>query len=259
MIFVLPFRFLPRLRAKGVEADLNGHWNTDKNLEKGDPRDLIADVHAHLKGFGGNHTYFYMSSTGDQHWTVDPDNPSTLKSQCSSQCLARFLLGVERGCFLGTNGWDADYDRPLGDPLGPAKYTPASGSSSPATLVRKFTSGTYVKFTYDHTGKDGTGVVYWNGVAPPPPPPPPPAKTITCGSSSSSYKSTEMPDTTFSMDDVSKINGCKGPQACCNACADNRKCVQWAWHSGDQKCHLHGPQSTEKHQAGTTAGVMIRS
>ena len=37
----------------------------------------------------------------------------------TGDCLARFLLGVEEGCILGTEGWDASYAHPLGDPLGP--------------------------------------------------------------------------------------------------------------------------------------------
>ena len=39
--------------------------------------------------------------------------------KCNDDCLARFLLMVEKGAFLGTNGWDEQYYYPLGDPTGP--------------------------------------------------------------------------------------------------------------------------------------------
>jgi hypothetical protein len=88
---------------EGVESNLNGHWATDKNLKSGDPRKLIADVQKHLE----NHTYYYDSCTHDQKWTTDPNDPASLASACSAKTLARFLLAVEKGVFLGTNGWDA--------------------------------------------------------------------------------------------------------------------------------------------------------
>ena len=49
---------------------------------------------------------------------------------------------------LGAEGWSDDYDKPLGDPLGPAKYV----GGAPATLTRTFRTGTKVVFTYDKEG-----------------------------------------------------------------------------------------------------------
>lgn len=102
-----------------------------------------------------------MSCTHDQSWSTDPNTPQTLATKCTKDTLARFLLVVEEGCFLGSNGWDADYERPLGVPLSAPVYTPAAGSR-PATLHRNFTSGTSVVFTYDEAGDDGKGAVFWS-------------------------------------------------------------------------------------------------
>ena len=179
---------------EGVGSNLNGHWKSDSNIKTGDPRAGIKEVADHL----ANHTYFYMSCTGDQHWTTDPNDPASLQSACSDQMLARFLLSVEPGCFLGTNGWDPAYERPLGDPLAPAAYAPARGGS-PATLNRSFASGTYVTFTYNAKGTDGTGVIFWGGSPPPTPVPPTPVPTISCGGGTNS---TLLADTTYRSHDV---------------------------------------------------------
>ena len=92
-----------------------------------------------------------------------------------------------------------------------------------ATLTRNFTSGTYVKFTYDESGKDGSGEIWWGGV---PPPSPPPTPTIDCGSCGS----TLLNDTTFAHDDVVNFEILPSAAECCAACAKNSKCTQWAWH-----------------------------
>lgn len=151
-----------------------------------------------------------MGMAGDQHWTVDPNWPASQRSNCTGDCHARFLLAVEEGVMLGAEGWSDDYDRPLGDPLGPAKYV----AGTPATMTRAFSSGTKVKFTYDQEdgqvriiiappqktqtwllvievvlvamavcsscfcmllsplcrSQSGTGEIWWNGIKPPPPP-----------------------------------------------------------------------------------------
>ena len=235
----------------GVESNLNGHWAKDKNLESGDPRIGIKDVTDHLV----NHTYFYQSCTGDQKWTTDPNAPASLLSACSEQVLARFLLSVEKGCFLGTNGWDAAYERPLGDPLAPAVYAPAQGGS-PATLNRSFASGTYVTFVYNAKGTDGKGEIFWSGPPPPTPaptpaPPTPAPPTIDCGGTSS----TLLKDTTFGGDDVAPKSTLKTAEECCAACVADTKCLLWAFHgSGSSDCHLHGATSDQKNQKGTTSG-----
>ena len=81
----------------GVGSNLNGYWKNDALLfnPQGDPRKGIEDVKSHQ----ANHSYTYISCTSDQPWSHDPD--SSLSSQCSEDVLARFLLAVEEGTFLG--------------------------------------------------------------------------------------------------------------------------------------------------------------
>ena len=136
----------------GVGSNMNGVTSPDPLMESGDPRDSIKYVNNHLR----NHTYHWSSCFRDQQWMYDPNARSSLVSQCSDKQLARFLLSVEPGCILGTNGWDDKFDLPLGNPLAPAVYAPAHGAN-PATLNRTFASGTFVTFTYDADGSDGTG------------------------------------------------------------------------------------------------------
>ena len=69
-------------------------------------------------------------------------NCSTLSSQpliiqLEVHQLAAFLLAVEQGAILGCDGWDEQFSKPLGDPLGPAV-------KNGDMLERHFKSGTYV-------------------------------------------------------------------------------------------------------------------
>jgi len=60
-----------------------------------------------LHGIGcGDHSNnaHYVSKTAD---------PFDLATDCSVNHHAMFLLLVEEGVFLGSNGWHADYDKPL--------------------------------------------------------------------------------------------------------------------------------------------------
>lgn len=259
-----------------ISSNFHGSWGADSLLHQGDPRDLVQWVQG--DACMANHSYCYLSSTGDQHWTTDPNDPASLQSACNSNCLGRFLLAVEEGVFLGTNGWDEQYYYPLGNPLGDAVFTPAtSKDDAAATLVRHFESGTYVVFTYNKNGTadgsermDGHSVIYWEGKPPaptppgPPPSPPAPAPSpgppLTCGSCGSS----QLVDTTFSGDDVAPAIASSTVAQCCIACAQTPKCVQWSHHAaegsgGKSGCHLHGKGSTSKSQSGTVSGVMDRT
>ena len=138
-----------------VSTNLDGAWGSDAYLLRGDPRGLINDTQKYL----ATHKYVYMGMAGDQHWTVDPNWPASRASNCTGDCHARFLLAVEEGVMLGAEGWDEAYDKPLGNPLGPAVYTPAT-QAKPATLTRSFSTGTKVVFTYDGNG-GGTGEISW--------------------------------------------------------------------------------------------------
>ena len=64
---------------------------------------------------------------------INGDCTST-KSSCSVNQIAMFLLAVDQGAFLGCNGWDEQFSKPLGDPLGCLLYT--SPSPRDATLSR---------------------------------------------------------------------------------------------------------------------------
>ena len=245
-----------------VTCNLNGKWGGDGDLKSGDPRNFVAAVSKCL----ATHKYCFFNTQGDQHWTVDPNDPASIQSKCTGDCLARFLLGVEEGAILGTEGWDESYANPLGNPLAPALYTPQS-ASAPATLTREFQSGTKVIFTYsnrtDPEGKaSGTGEVWWGGVKPRPPPPPPPPPTIECGSS----RSTLLNDTAFAGGEVPGKKDAMASSAtgCCVACAKDRVCTQWAWHPEAQgkwpsnTCHHHTAKSTQRHVKGAVSGVMER-
>lgn len=83
---------------------------------------------------------------------IDGDCTST-KSSCSTDETAMFLLAVEKGAVLGCNGWDADFSKSLGNPLGPA-------AQKNNTIERHFKSGTYV--TWDLSKKRGK--VFWTNI-----------------------------------------------------------------------------------------------
>merc|ERR1712032_971569 len=66
-------------------------------------------------------------------------NENDVASKCSQFEIASFMLGMETGCFLICQGWDNDFAKPLGDPLGPAAI--ANG-----VMSRSFASGTNVSW-----------------------------------------------------------------------------------------------------------------
>jgi hypothetical protein len=148
-------------------------------LTSGDPRQLVDRVQLWLHGDNSSssppHKYVYVASCRDENWRVDPNDPASQApaSHCVGDCHARFLLAVEENVFLGTNGYSADYDRPLGDPKGPAVFNAGGGDGEDAmpTLTREFgDTGTKVVFTYNSTqATEGKGVIFWNGVPPPAP------------------------------------------------------------------------------------------
>ena len=86
--------------------------------------------------------------TGDQKADHDPTD---ISSSCSVNLLVSFLLGVERGAFIGCNGWDSTLmDRPLGDPQGKAM-------KNGTHMWRNFSSGTSV--AYDLKVQEGR--IFW--------------------------------------------------------------------------------------------------
>ena len=94
--------------------------------------------------------------SNNAHWhnsTADPDDVDT---DCSPNHVALFLLMVEEGMMIGANGWSADYDKPLGNPLGPATNITGPAGNTTA-LTRAFASGTRVTFDL----ATGTGHIAW--------------------------------------------------------------------------------------------------
>ena len=89
--------------------------------------------------------YVYVQT----HDLMDGDCTS-VQSLCSQQQLAMFLLAVEQGAILGCDGWDEQFSKALGDPLGPAEKT---GNM----LERHFKSGTYV--TWDLSNNQSK--IFW--------------------------------------------------------------------------------------------------
>ena len=80
---------------------------------------------------------------------INGDCTSTA-SICSQDEVAMFLLALEEGAFLSCSGWDEDFSKPLGKPLGPA-------TAKNDTVVRHFESGTYV--TWDLKTRKGS--IFW--------------------------------------------------------------------------------------------------
>ena len=82
-------------------------------------------------------------------------NESDLASVCTQHEVASFMLGMEEGCFLICQGWDDDFAKPLGKPLGPAKVVNG-------VMSRSFASGTKVSWD-EHSGNI---TIYWAGDSP---------------------------------------------------------------------------------------------
>ena len=112
------------------------------HMKSNNPSSLVNEIQKALK----NYTYAHIQTRD----LINGDCTST-KSSCSTEEIVKFLLAVEKGAFLGCNGWDDQFDKPLGDPLGPAV-------KNKDMWERHFKSGTYV--TWDTT--KNTGKVVWS-------------------------------------------------------------------------------------------------
>lgn len=105
------------------------------------PLNFANDVKAQLS----NHQYCYVHMRD-----LQGGDCTSIESSCKTDEIVFFLLGVETGAILGCNGWDDQFSKPLGDPLGPAVQKGMQ-------LERHFKSGTYV--TWDLSKK--TGKIFW--------------------------------------------------------------------------------------------------
>ena len=120
-------------------------FNTTKKLrmelESISPLNFAQDIQTGLSTY----KYCYVQTTD----LINGDCTNTTSS-CSEDQIAMFLLGVERGAILGCNGWDEQFSKPLGDPIGPAVQ---KGDQA----ERHFKSGTYA--TWNLASKSGK--VFW--------------------------------------------------------------------------------------------------
>lgn len=76
--------------------------------------------------------------------TADTSDPEMVKSECSDYQVATFLLAWEEGCFLVCNGWSDDFERPVGEPLGPAVV-------KNGIMARSFSAGVKVEWVLGTT------------------------------------------------------------------------------------------------------------
>jgi hypothetical protein len=123
-----------------ITSTSNGTMRFIGSISRSNVKALLSTVKDALADEGS----VYLAST-DQHSDWDPTNTT---SQCTDEQLAKFMLVVEEGAFVGCNGNDARFDLPLGNPTGPAVEKPASH------WTRSFSSGTQV--WYDESTHNAT-------------------------------------------------------------------------------------------------------
>jgi len=116
------------------------HGTTEFVKKNNDPVKMISKIKDTLSKY----LYAWVYYAHDQHWDHDPNDVS---SECTDDDVAVFLLSVEEGAFLECNGWDDQFSKPLGNPLGPA-------TTHGNFMNRTFASGTFV--TWDIKHKKGT-------------------------------------------------------------------------------------------------------
>ena len=132
-----------------------GAWNATmksivlKNVEK-DPKHMPLKLQSAINSTLKKTTFAYLK-TDDQKTDHDPTD---ISSACSDDLIAAFLLALQKGVFLGCNGWDSRFDLPLGDPVGPMQ------EGHDGSLSRQFASGTNVSWFPDRP-KGQMGQIVW--------------------------------------------------------------------------------------------------
>jgi hypothetical protein len=194
-------------------------------------------------------------SRGDQRTSHDPHD---VASACSGDDIALFMLAVQPGAFLGCDGWDPAFGKPLGTPTGPM-----ARNSTDGTYSRSFASGTTV--SWDPRLEGPKGRIHWAGdppgpsppppppLPPPPPPPPPPLPpTKTCPHPASDCSWPHANVGSKRVDSWSE---------CCDVCSSRSACAKWVFHSGEASaaepsglCALHGSSAIGPHRLGPGSG-----
>ena len=214
------------------------------------PEKMNATVAARTtSGLDHRGPYVHISH-GDQKSTHDPHD---VASVCSNDDIALFMLAVQPGAFLGCNGWDPRFAKPLGTPKGPMVR------AADGTYSRNFMSGTTV--TWDSRLEGPKGRIHWAGdppgpsppLAPPPPPPPPPPPlppTKTCPDPASDCS---WPHANVGRKPVNSWG------ECCAVCSSSKACAKWVFHSGEASaapgtCTLHGAHANGPNRLGPGSG-----
>ena len=97
------------------------------------PAQMNATIARHMtSGLDHRGPYVHISH-GDQKTSHDPHD---VTSKCSSDDVALFMLGVEPGAFLGCNGWDPSFAKPLGGQRWTNIVTNTSAASGPIITRR---------------------------------------------------------------------------------------------------------------------------
>ena len=117
---------------------------------------LLERVHAWLHIY--DYSYIWLGCSDHMNKPPrkgQPPDPDDLSTDCAPEALPLFLLVVEPGVFLGANGWDPAFDRPLGHPHGPAQNI--TDGQTVVGLTRSFTGGARVVWNLTNA----SGTVQW--------------------------------------------------------------------------------------------------
>ena len=194
-------------------------------------------------GLDGSGPYVHISH-GDQKTSHDPHD---VASVCTNDDIALFMLAVEPGAFLGCNGWDPQFGKPLGTPKGPMVR------NADGTYSRSFQSGTTV--SWDPRLEGAKGRIHWAGdppgPSPPPSPPPsplPPTKTCPDPASDCSWPHANV--------GAKRVLG--SWSECCDVCSSDHRCAKWVFHSGEvSSSAAEGAGTCVLHGAGATGPVRL--
>ena len=147
--------------------------------------------------------------------------------------MSPLMLAVQRGAFLGCNGWDdSNFGKPLGDPIGPAQV------AADGTMWRNFSSGTSVEWN-PGAAQGKKSRIFWTGDAPAPAPTPvptpvPPQPTASCPRI---YTACGWQHNNLATCVASSW------MECCDKCRARQGCAKWVFRTGGQ-CVLHGANAT---------------
>ena len=144
------YRKTPRIDGNLVGPWIK-NWQFTPSTKKGDsPGQNVWKMIAQTAEMLHRYNYSYvLVGCGDHH--PSDGKPfvhrcaGDLCTDCTPEGIAIFLLVAEPGVLLGSNGWDPAFDKPLGQPLGPAVNV-TNSDGDVIGLRRHFASGTSVHY-----------------------------------------------------------------------------------------------------------------